>query len=63
MKLGTTRTIIAETQIFAMLDEGWRRLDCNGMGWENYKEMINNYLTNKEQENEHKHARENSYTE
>jgi len=63
MKLGTARTIIAETQIFAMLDDGWRALDRNGMSWENYREMIEHYLLEKENEDERKHARENSYTE
>lgn len=55
MKLGTTRTIIAETQIFAMLDEGWRSLDLHGMSWENYTEMIHHYI--KEQGEEHQRAR------
>lgn len=61
MKLGTVRTVIAEAQISNMLDEGWQRLDLNGMSWENYKEMINNYL--KEQESENRRARAHSYTE
>ena len=63
MKLGTGETIIVEVQIDSMLEQGWGRVNRVGMSWDDYKQMIKNFLLEKENEDERKHARENSYSE
>lgn len=45
MWLGTAETIIVEAQMSSMLDEAWRRVKRVEMRWDDFKQVINNHLT------------------
>jgi hypothetical protein len=48
--LGTGETIIAEVQINVLLDRVWDRCIHSEIDWDDFKEMINNYFEERENE-------------